>query len=135
MLQPKRTKHRYRFRGRNKGKSTSGSRIDFGSLGLKSLDRGFLTANQIEAARKVITGITKRKAKLWIRVFPDKPITKKAPGAPMGAGKGSIDHWAAVIKPGKILFEISGVPDEVAIESLNKAGHKLPVRTKIVSKN
>ena len=133
MLQPKRTKYRYRFRGRNKGMSINGSRINFGEYGLKSLDRGFLTANQIEAARKVITGITKRKAKLWIRVFPDKPITKKAPGAPMGAGKGDIDHWSAVVKPGKILFEISGVSEEIAKESLQKAGYKLPVRTKIVT--
>jgi len=133
MLQPKRTKHRHRFRGRNKGLSVNGSRINFGEYGLKSLDRGFLTANQIEAARKVITGITKRKAKLWIRVFPHKPITKKAPGSPMGAGKGDIDHWAAVIKPGKIIFEIGGVSEEIAKESLLKASHKLPVRTKIVN--
>ncbi len=134
MLQPKKTKYRKQFRGRMKGKSVAGSRINFGEFGLKSLGRGWLSAAQIEAGRRAITHYTKRKAKVWIRVFPDKPVTKKAPGAPMGAGKGDIDHWVVVVKPGRILFELRGVPSDVAKEALRRAGHKLPFKTKIISK-
>lgn len=132
MLQPGKTKYRKQFRGRMKGKSVVGARLDFGEFGLKSLDRGWLTAAQIEAARKAITHYTKRKAKVWIRVFPDKPVTKKSPGAPMGGGKGDIDCWVAVVKPGRMLFEVSGVTEEVAREALKRAGTKLPFATKIV---
>lgn len=134
MLQPKKTKFRTRFRGRMKGLSVAGSTLSFGDFGLKSLTRSIVTASQIEAARKVITHHTKRKAKVWIRIFPDKPISKKAPGAPMGGGKGDFDHWGAVVKPGRILFEVGGVPLEIAIEALEKAGHKLPVRTKFIKR-
>jgi len=115
-----------------KGKSVAGSRLDFGEFGLKCLGRGWLTAAQIEAARRAITHYTKRKAKVWIRVFPDKPVTKKSAGAPMGGGKGDVDRWVAVVKPGRMLFEISGVTEEVAREALRRAGTKLPFATKIV---
>ena len=134
MLQPRKTKHKNRFRGRMKGISVSGSRVCFGDFGLKSLTRGIVSANQLEAARKMIGNQTKRKAKLWVRVFPDKPITKKAPGAPMGGGKGDIDHWGVVVKPGRIIFEIGGVAFDVAEKALIQAGHKLPVRTKLVKR-
>ncbi|MBU2592055.1 MAG: 50S ribosomal protein L16 [Patescibacteria group bacterium] len=134
MLQPKKTKYKNRFRGRMKGMSVSGSRVCFGDFGLKSLTRSIVSASQIEAARKAISNHTKRKAKIWIRIFPDKPITKKAPGAPMGAGKGDIDHWGAVVKPGRIIFEIGGVPFDIAEGALIKAGHKLSVRTKLVKR-
>jgi len=132
MLQPRKTKYRKQFRGRMKGKRVAGSRLDFGQFGLKALGRAWLSAAQIEAARRAITHYTKRKAKVWIRVFPDKPITKKSPGAPMGGGKGDISHWAAVVRPGRILFEVSGVPEEIAREALRRASSKLPFKTKIV---
>ena len=132
MLQPRKTKYRKQFRGRMKGKSVAGSRLDFGEFGLKSLGRGWLSAAQIEAARRAITHYTKRKAKVWIRVFPDKPVSKKSAGAPMGGGKGDVDHWVAVVKPGRMLFEISGVTEEIAREALRGAGTKLPLATKIV---
>ncbi len=132
MLQPRKTKYRKQFRGRMKGKSVAGSRLDFGQFGLKALGRAWLSAAQIEAARRAITHYTKRKAKVWIRVFPDKPITKKSPGAPMGGGKGDISHWAAVVRPGRVLFEISGVPEEIAREALRRASSKLPFATKII---
>jgi len=134
MLQPKKVKYRHQFRGKMRGNSISGSTLTFGEFGLKSLGRCWLKANQIEAARKVISHVTKRKAKVWIRVFPDKPVSKKAPGAPMGAGKGDIDCWAAVVKPGRILFEIGGIDEVTAKEALLSASHKLPIKTKIISK-
>lgn len=134
-MQPKKTKYRKQFRGRMKGVSISGSRLEFGEYGLKSLGRGWFKDNQIEAARKVIAHYTKRNARLWIRVFPDKPISKKSPGSSMGAGKGDIDTYAAVVKPGRILFEIGGVPKEIAVEALKRAAQKLPFATKIVRKN
>jgi len=132
MLQPKRTKYRKSFRGRMKGTAVRGSWLSFGEFGLKSLERGWFKSNQIEAARRVITGHTKRSGKVWIRVFPDKPITKKSPGAPMGAGKGEIDTYVAVVKPGRILFELGGVPEEVALEALRRASDKIPFATKII---
>ena len=133
-MQPKKTKYRKQFRGRMKGSSISGSRLEFGDFGLKCLGRGWFRDNQIEAARKVITHSTKRNARLWIRVFPDKPITKKAPGSSMGAGKGDIDTYVAVVKPGRILFEVSGVPEEIAVEALMKASRKLSFPTKVVKR-
>ena len=132
MLQPKKTKYRKQFRGKMGGKSAAGSRLNFGEFGLKSLGRSWLTAAQIEAARRAITRYTKRKAKVWIRIFPDKPVTKKSAGAPMGGGKGDVDCWVVVVKPGRILFEISGVPEEIAREALRRAGTKLPLATKII---
>lgn len=134
MLEPKRTKYHRQFRGSLKGKKVSGSRLAFGEYGLKSMGRGWISAAQLEAARKAMTHYTKRKAKIWIRVFPDKPVTKKAPGAPMGAGKGELDHWAAPVRPGRLIFELEGVDEETAKEALRRAGHKIPVKTKIIRK-
>jgi len=131
---PKKQKYRKMMRGKMKGLSTSGFNIDFGEYALKSLGRGYLNSNQIESARKTITNTTKRSGKVWIRIFPDKPITKKALGVRMGSGKGAVDHFSAVIKPGRILFEISGVTEDMARECFRKAGHKMPFRTKFVKK-
>jgi large subunit ribosomal protein L16 len=133
-LQPKKTKYRKSFRGRMKGKSTAGSRLEFGDYGLKSLGRGWFKAEQMEAARRVITRITKRGARVWIRVFPDKPITKKSAGAPMGAGKGDVDSYVAVIRPGRIIFEVGGVPEELAVEALRQAANKIPFATKVITR-
>ncbi len=132
MLQPKRTKYRKQQKGRNKGLSQRGSTVDFGSFGLKAVTRGRLTSRQIEAARIAMTRYMKREGKVWIRVFPDKPITSKPLEVRMGKGKGALDHYVAQIKPGKIMFEMDGVPEEVAREGLRLAAQKLPVLTKIV---
>ncbi|MBL7150581.1 50S ribosomal protein L16 [Candidatus Microgenomates bacterium] len=134
MLQPKKQKYRKSFRGRMKGKSSKGVSLDFGEFGLKAIGRGWLTAQQIEAARKAITHYTKRQAKVWIRIFPDKPVTAKAAGAGMGGGKGDIDKYVFVVTPGRILFEISGVEEEIAKEAMRLANHKLPFRTRFISK-
>lgn len=132
MLQPKRTKYRKQQKGRNRGLAQRGSTVDFGSFGLKSLTRGRLTSRQIEAARIAMTRYMKREGKVWIRVFPDKPITSKPLEVRMGKGKGALDHYIAQIKPGKIMFELDGVPREVATEALRLAAQKLPVMTRIV---
>ncbi len=134
MLQPRKTKYRKQFRGRIGGKAQSGYTVAFGEIGLKSLQGGWLTAAQIEAARRAITNFTKRSGKMWIRIFPDKPVTKKPAGAPMGGGKGDIDTYVAVIRPGKIIFELSGVEDKLAREALRRAATKLPLATKIVER-
>lgn len=133
MLMPKRTKFRKMMRGRNRGVSQRGATVSFGEYGLKALDRCYLTSRQIEAARKTITGATKRGGKLWIRVFPSKPITRKPLETRMGKGKGGVEYYAAVVKPGKILFEISGVEEKLATEAFKLAAAKLPIKTKIVS--
>lgn len=130
---PKKTKFRRKMRGNNKGIATRGSKISFGEFALKSVDRGMLTSRQIEAARKAITHKTKRTGKLWIRVFPDKPITKKPGETRMGSGKSPLDHYAAIVKPGKVLFEISGVTEEVARMAFKRASDKLPLKTKFIS--
>lgn len=132
MLQPKRTKYRKQQKGRNKGISHRGSRISFGSFGLKSLDGGRITNRQIEAARIAMTRFMKREGKTWIRIFPDKPITAKPQEVRMGKGKGALDHYVAEIKPGRMLFEIDGVSEAVAMEALRLAAQKLPVRCKFV---
>jgi large subunit ribosomal protein L16 len=132
MLIPKKAKYRKRFKGKIKGVAKRGSNLDFGEYGLKALEPCLLTSRQIEAARKAIVGWTKRGGKLWIRVFPDKPITKKPSEAQMGRGKGPVDHYAAVVKPGRMIFELAGVDEEVATEALKRAGAKLPVKTRIV---
>lgn len=129
MLQPKRTKYRKQQKGRNTGMATRGSRVCFGSFGLKSIARGHLTARQIEAARRTISRHSKRGGKLWIRVFPDKPITKKPLEVRQGKGKGNVEYWVAQIKPGQVLFEIEGVSEEVAREAFKLASAKLPVST------
>ncbi len=132
MLQPKKSKYRKAFRGRRKGLSTRGAEVSFGEFGLKAVENGWLTARQIESARRTITHHTKRVGKLWLRVFPHKPITKKAAGAKMGSGKGDIETHVAVIKPGRVLFELAGVSEAVAREAFRKAAHKIPMQTKFV---
>ncbi|MBV6654604.1 MAG: 50S ribosomal protein L16 [Mameliella sp.] len=132
MLQPKRTKYRKQQKGRNKGLAFKGSRIDFGTFGLKTMDASRLTNRQIEAARIAMTRYMKREGKVWIRIFPDKPITAKPQEVRMGKGKGALDHWVAEVKPGRVLFELDGVPMDIAQEALRLAAQKLPVRTKFV---
>jgi len=133
MLQPKRSKFKKQFRGKMKGNAQRGSSLDFGQYGLKSLGRGWLTDQQIEAARKATSHYTKRAGKVWVRVFPHKPITKKPSGVRMGGGKGDIERFVVPIVPGKIIFEIAGVSEEMAHQALKRAGAKLPFKTKIVS--
>ncbi|MFZ1721161.1 MAG: 50S ribosomal protein L16 [Microgenomates group bacterium] len=134
MLQPKKSKYRKQFRGKRRGLAQRGADIAFGEYGLKATTRGWVTARQIEAARKKITYMTKRAGKYWIRVFPSKPVTKKPVGVKMGSGKGAIEEYVAVVKPGMILFELSGVTPEVANEAFRKAGHKISVHTELVQK-
>ena len=134
MLQPKRTKHRKMQKGRMKGEAKRGFTIAFGSHGLKSLDSHWLTDRQIEAARQALTRHMKREGNVWIRIFPDKPITRKPLEVRMGKGKGNLEFWAAVIKPGRILFEVDGVDDKTAKESLMLAAGKLPIKTKVVKR-
>ncbi|HEV8504764.1 MAG TPA: 50S ribosomal protein L16 [Chitinophagaceae bacterium] len=132
MLQPKRTKHRKMQKGRMKGDAKRGATIAFGSYGLKALEQHWLTDRQIEAARQALTRHMKREGNVWIRVFPDKPITRKPLEVRMGKGKGNLEFWAAVVKPGRILFEVDGVPEQTAKESLELAAGKLPIKTKFV---
>lgn len=132
MRQPKRTKYRKAFKGRIKGNAKGGSSIAFGSFGLKALEPERVTARQIEATRRAVTREMKRQGKVWIRVFPDTPVSAKPIEVRMGKGKGSVDRWVARVQPGRILFEIDGVPDEVALEALRLGAAKLPIRTKIV---
>ena len=132
MLQPKRTKYRKQQKGRVKGLAHRGSKISFGSFALKSMDSGYITNRQIEAARIAMTRYMKREGNVWIRIFPDKPITAKPLEVRMGKGKGALDHYVAVVKPGRIMFEMDGVPEETAKEALRLAAQKLPVATKFV---
>ncbi|MDX1478535.1 MAG: 50S ribosomal protein L16 [Saprospiraceae bacterium] len=132
MLQPKRTKYRKQQKGRNRGIAYKGSTISFGSFGLKSLDNGRITNRQIEAARIAMTRYIKREGVVWIRIFPDKPITSKPQEVRMGKGKGALDHWVAQVQPGRIMFELDGVPRATAEEAMRLAAQKLPVRTKTV---
>ena len=132
MLQPKRTKHRKMQRGRMKGETKRGATIDFGSFALKAMESIWLTDRQIESARQAMTRHMKREGSVWIRVFPDKPITRKPAEVRMGKGKGAPDHWAAVVQPGRILFEADGVPEQVAKEAFELAAQKLPIKTKFV---
>jgi large subunit ribosomal protein L16 len=134
MLSPKRTKFRKMQKGRVKGLATRGHRLNFGSCGLKSLEPAWITARQIEAARIALTRYLKREGQVWIRIFPDKPVTKKPAEVRMGKGKGAPDYWVAIIKPGTIMFEVAGVPLEVAQEGMRLAAMKLPVQTKFVVK-
>ncbi|RTE65019.1 50S ribosomal protein L16 [Amphritea opalescens] len=134
MLQPKRLKFRKVMKGRNRGLAERGGTVSFGEIALKATERGRITARQIEAARRTMTRHVKRGGKIWIRVFPDKPITGKPLEVRMGKGKGSVEYWVCQIKPGKVLFEMSGVPDELAIEAFNLAAAKLPLATTIVKR-
>jgi large subunit ribosomal protein L16 len=134
MLQPKRTKFRKQFKGRNRGLATVGNRVSFGEFGLKSIGRGRLTARQIEAARRAMTRYIKRGGKIWIRVFPDKPISKKPLEVRQGKGKGNVEYWVAQIQPGRMLYEMEGVSEEIAREAFRLAASKLPVKTTFVAR-
>ena len=132
MLQPKKTKHRKAHKGRIKGNAQRGAMISFGSFGLKAMEPKWITNRQIEAARQAMTRHMKREGHVWIRIFPDKPITRKPAEVRMGKGKGSLEFWAAVVKPGLIMFEMDGIPEELAREAMLLAAQKLPIRTKFV---
>lgn len=131
---PKKVKHRKWQKGNSGGLTKGGSYLAFGSYGLKSLETTWMTGRQIEAARRAMTRYIKRGGKIWLRIFPDKPVTKKGAETPMGGGKGSVDHYVAIVKPGRILFEMDGIPEDVAREALRLAANKLPVKTKFVSR-
>lgn len=134
MLIPKKVKHRKHHRGRSSGKAQSGNTIAFGSYGLKSVENSWVTSRQIEAARRAMTRYVQRGGKIWIRIFPDKPITSHGNESPMGSGKGAVDHFVAVVQKGRVLFEMDGVTDEQASEAMRLAAHKLPVKTKFIVK-
>ena len=134
MLMPKKVKHRRVMKGRMRGKATRGEKLSFGSYGLQSLEPGWISNRQIEAARVALTRHIKRGGKVWIRIFPDKPITKKPAETRMGSGKGAPDHWVAVVKPGRVLYEIQGVDEALAREAFKLAAQKLPLKTKFVSR-
>jgi large subunit ribosomal protein L16 len=134
MLLPKRVKYRKVMRGRMTGKATRGNIVSDGEYGLQASEPAWITSNQIEAARIAMTRYTKRGGKVWIKIFPDKPVTAKPAETRMGSGKGSPDHWVAVVKPGRVMFEIAGVPEESAREAIRLAGHKLPIKTKFVKR-
>ncbi|MFL2678066.1 MAG: 50S ribosomal protein L16 [Acidimicrobiaceae bacterium TMED189] len=135
MLMPKKTKYRKSHRGRRKGMSKGGTEVNFGDFGLQALETSYITGRQIEAARITITRTMQRKGKVWINIFPHKPITKKPAEVRMGSGKGAVEYYVAVVKPGRIIFEISGVSEDVAREAMRKAGHKLPISTKFVMRH
>ena len=134
MLMPKRVKRRRVHRGRMKGKATRGTKITYGEYGIQALDPGWITSAQIEAARVAMTRYIKRGGQVWIKIFPDKPVTAKPAETRMGSGKGAPEYWVAVVKPGRVMFEIAGIPEETAKEAMRLAQHKLPIRTKFVSK-
>ena len=134
MLMPKRTKYRRVQRGRMKGAASRGNKVSYGEFGIQACEPGWITGNQIEAARVAMTRYTKRGGQVWIKIFPDKPVTKQPAETRMGSGKGSPEYWVAVVKPGRIMFEIAGVSEEVAREALRLASHKLPIMTKIVAR-
>ena len=135
MLMPKKTKYRKSHRGRRKGMSKGGTEVNFGDYGLQALETSYITGRQIEAARITITRTMQRKGKVWINIFPHKPIIKKPAEVRMGSGKGAVEYYVAVVKPGRIIFEISGVTEDIAREAMRKAGHKLPINTKFVMRH
>lgn len=134
MLMPKRTKYRRVHRGRRRGPAKGGTRVNFGDYGLQSLDAAWITSRQIESARVAITRAVRRGGKVWINIFPDKPVTAKPAETRMGSGKGAPEFWVAVVKPGRVMFELGGVDEDLAREAMRKAGHKLPVRTRFVTR-
>ena len=134
MLLPKRVKFRKHHRGDLRGLATRGNQVSFGEYGLMALEAAWITSRQIEAGRRAITGHVKRGGKVWIRIFPDKPMTRKPAETRMGSGKGSVDHWVAVVKPGRMMFELGGVREELAIEALERAAQKMPIKCKIVTR-
>ncbi len=134
ILMPKKVKHRKSFKGRSKGVASQGTELSFGSFGLKSLSKKWITSRQIEAARRTIIRYLKKGGKLWIRIFPDKPVTNKGVEVPMGGGKGRVDHYVYPVKPGRIIFELDGIEENQAREAFRKASHKLPIKTKFVKR-
>jgi len=134
MLMPKRVKYRKQFRGRMRGQAKGGTQLLNGEYGLQALEPGWITSRQIEAMRRVVVRQMKRRGKYWIRIFPDKPVTAKPAETRMGKGKGAVDHWVAVVKPGRVMFEVAGVPEEIAREALRRATYKLPIRSQVVSR-
>lgn len=134
MLMPKRTKYRKQFRGRMKGVAKRGATVQFGDYGLQALEPAWITSRQIEAARRAIVRHIRRRGKVWIRIFPDKPVTKKPAETRMGKGKGSVDHYVAVVKPGRVMFELAGVDQVVAQEAMRLASHKLPIKTRFLTR-
>lgn len=134
MLMPKRTKYRRVQRGRMKGAASRGNKVSYGEFGIQAMEPGWITGNQIEAARVAMTRYTKRGGKVWIKIFPDKPVTAKPLGTRQGSGKGSVEYWVAVAKPGRVMFEMAGIPMETAKEAMRLAGNKLPIKTKFVVK-
>lgn len=134
MLQPKRFKYRKQFRGRMKGKASRGTEVSFGDFGLQAIEPAWVTARQIEAARRAIVRHVRRRGKYWIRIFPDKPVTAKPAETRMGKGKGTVDHYVAVVKPGRVMFELGGVSEELAREAMRLAAHKLPVKSQFVKR-
>ncbi|MBI4772205.1 MAG: 50S ribosomal protein L16 [Chloroflexi bacterium] len=134
MLMPKRVKWRKQMRGRMKGTESRGTEVTFGEFGLQALEPGWMTQRQIEAARRAVVRFMKRRGKVWIRIFPDKPVTQKAAETRMGKGKGSVDHWVAVIRPGRIIFEVAGLPEDQARQALRLASYKLALKTRFVTR-
>jgi large subunit ribosomal protein L16 len=134
MLMPKRVKYRKQMRGRMRGKALRGAEVTFGEYGLQALEPGWISARQIESARRALVRVMRRRGKMWIRIFPDKPFTQKPPETRMGKGKGNVEYWVAVVRPGRVMFEIAGLPESVALEALHQASYKLPIRTKAVSR-
>ena len=134
MLMPKKTKYRKQMRGRMKGTETRGTTLEFGEYGLQTIEPAWITSRQIEAARRAVARAVKRGGQIWIKIFPDKPVTAQAAETRMGSGKGSVEYWVAVVKPGRILFELGGVPQEIGVRALELAAQKLPVKTRIVVK-
>ena len=134
MLMPKRVKWRKQMRGRMKGKELRGAQISFGEFGLQALEPGWVTARQLEAARRTIVRTMKRRGKVWIRIFPDKPYTQKPAETRMGKGKGNVEYWVSVVKPGRVMFEVAGLPEEIAREALNSARYKFSIRTKVIAR-
>jgi len=134
VLEPKKIKYRNHHRGHRRGMAMRGNKVSFGSYGLKAMEPAWVTARQIEASRIVISRVVRKVGKMWIRIFPDKPITERAAETRMGKGKGSLDHWVAVVKPGRVMFEVDGVTKEEAEEAFRNAGHKLPLKTKVVAR-
>jgi large subunit ribosomal protein L16 len=134
MLMPKRVKYRKQFRGRMRGMAKGGADLLQGDYGMQALEPGWITSRQIEAIRRTIVRYMRRRGKYWIRIFPDKPVTAKPAETRMGKGKGSVDHWVAVVKPGRVIFEVAGVPEDVAREALRLAGYKLPIKTQVIGR-
>tara|TARA_B100000519_G_C14238358_1_gene435949 strand:+ start:1199 stop:1612 length:414 start_codon:yes stop_codon:yes gene_type:complete len=134
MLEPKKIKFRRHHRGNRRGMSMRGNHVSFGSYGLKAMEPGWVTARQIEASRIVISRVVRKVGKMWIRIFPDKPVTERPAETRMGKGKGALDHWVAVVKPGRIMFEVDGVTKEEAEDAFRDAGHKLPIKTRVVER-